>query len=230
MFVFRDDFEQKACVLRTRRLFSACEHGSGRYPALAKGQVMNDLPADTLLVQALAELETAKVRVRDLEGFVRVYTELRRSGVATPTQNAPAALVSAHRLESRLEPLDGLQQDAATAMAPTRPGVVLADPDLSITDAAVKVLRYFGQPMKARGIAETMLAWGFPYPKGVDDLRASVGGVLARAVREGNEFTKLATGLFGLAEWGTGDGDGAAHENAGEEQSLFFGPGMVEMD
>lgn len=185
---------------------------------------------DNLLTQALADLERAKLRVRDLEGFVRIYSEYRRSGPAGRSLPPPPT--------TELAPITAPLVEAQRANG-ERPGVVLADPDLSITDAAAKVLRYFRQPMKARRLAETMLAWGFPYQKGVDELRASVGGVLARAVREQDgTFTKWGTGVFGLREWGlsedapdssTGNGDNAG-EGSEAEDTLFTGAGAVNMD
>lgn len=139
-----------------------------------------------LLSRAEMELEVAKGRVRDLEGFVRIYRELVGTALAMPQGAAgpshPRPLVHAPRTGER-------------------PEVLLADSELSISEAAEKVLRHHRRAMKAREIAETMLAWEYPYKGSVHELRASVGGVLAREVREGGAFTKVATGTFGLKEW-----------------------------
>lgn len=138
--------------------------------------------------RAVRELEAARVRVRDLEGFCRVYAELMGSAFtmpAAPPESTPPA------------------GPAATLPAPTpRPEISLADPGLSISDAAEKVLRHFRRPMKSREIAETMFAWEYPYEGTVQELRASVGGVLSREVRENGIFTRAALGVFGLKEWG----------------------------
>lgn len=200
---------------------------------------MDDLGTDNLLMQVMAELEVVAQRKRDLEGFVRIYTEFRRIGRTNALSQiqVPADRPAATSLQVE----DAGRLNAGSA----RPGVVLADPDLSLVDAAAKVLRYFGEPMKARRIAETMLAWGYPYSKGVDELRASVGGVLARAVREQDgTFTKLETrGVFGLREWGMSDSavqssraaEGGESEDlegatADASESSFTRAGDVEMD
>ncbi len=141
--------------------------------------------------RAVRELEAARARVRDLEGFVRIYAELVDSAFSLPApgpEEPHPVPVPIHRPPAH------------------RPEVSLADPSLSISEAAVKVLRYHVQPMKARQIAQTMLAWGFKYDGTVQDLRASVGGVLAREVRVGGDFTKVRTGTFGLKEWLTDTG------------------------
>ena len=190
--------------------------------------------ADALLAQAQEQLAAARQRVRDLEGFVRIYQELRRG--------VPASALTPVPPERSVADTPWLPNDRGrTVSRNDRPAIVLADPDLSISEAAAKVLRHSGYPMKARRIAETMLAWQYPYTKGVDDLRASVGGVLARAVREGDTFVKLATGLFGLAEWGPDTqvdmdeaGDGPTGTTDGEmemvEESLFTSVADVDME
>lgn len=165
---------------------------------------------DGLLAQALAQLEEAKRHVRDLEGFVRIYTEFRKRGpggalpavVADVSSAAPSADLIQQAQPEPVRQTGGMTLPMLMESSRSRPAMILSDPDLSISEAAAKVLRHFGEPMKARRIAETLLSWQYPYSKGVDDLRASVGGVLARAVREGDTFTTVNRGVFGLVEWG----------------------------
>lgn len=144
---------------------------------------MATLDSDAIYTRAVSELEAARARVRDLEGFVRIYPELVCTAFAMPQGAA------------------GPPQPPPVVRAPRtgeRPEVSLADSELSISEAAEKVLRHHGRAMKAREIAETMLAWEYPYKGSVHELRASVGGVLAREVREGGAFRKVATGTFSL--------------------------------
>jgi hypothetical protein len=149
---------------------------------------MNNSPDNALLARAIRELESTRARVRDLEGFIRIYPELIGTAFEMPSlETAP--------VDTPVE---------QTTAAPTlRPEISLADPGLSISEAAEKVLRHHAREMKAREIAEALLAWDYPYQGTIQELRASVGGVLARKVREGEIFTKPESGLFGLAEWGT---------------------------
>lgn len=140
---------------------------------------------------AARNLEEARERVRDLEGFLRVLDELTGSGhsIPTPTREERDSGPTLVRFGGGAE----------------RPAVSLADPELGQLDAAEKVLRIHLRPMKPADIAHRMLLWGFPYDKGVEALKASVGGMLARAVREYGEatpFVKVGSGLFGLREWG----------------------------
>ncbi|CAN5332927.1 hypothetical protein BH24GEM2_BH24GEM2_13520 [soil metagenome] len=149
---------------------------------------MTELNGGSLLVRAQQELDALRTRARDLEGFIRVYRELAGSALSMPA--APEV--------QEPSPVRVAVPDSA----PARPPVALSDPDLSIPEAAEKVLRHFGAHMKARQIAETMAQWGFPLKgRSIQDLRATVGGVLARKVREGETFTKPEAGVFGLAEW-----------------------------
>ncbi|HEU4883698.1 MAG TPA: hypothetical protein VFT45_15680, partial [Longimicrobium sp.] len=88
---------------------------------------------DAMLMQAMEELEVVAKRKRDLEGFILICSEYRRAGrpnalaqVVVPPGMSPAApLVEGDR--------------ASIAEHPRRPGVDLADPDLSLVDAAAKV-------------------------------------------------------------------------------------------
>ena len=158
--------------------------------------------SDLLYSRAVEQLEAARARVRDLEGFVRVYAELM--GSVTMPEAPP---------ESAAPPTP-----PAPPAPPRRPEVSLADSGLSISDAAEKVLRHFGRQMRAREIAATMLEWGFPYENTLHELRASVGGVLSREVREGGIFTRPAHGTFGLKEWGGASLADDEEEEEGEEQ------------
>ena len=162
---------------------------------------MARLDNDPIYAQAVLRLAEAQQRARDLEGFVRVYPELVGSAFAMPTEGVAEPEARPVLLDPEPRP---------------RPEVSLADPELSISDAAAKVLRHRMRPMRARELAETMMEWGFEYPNSVQDLRASVGGVLAREVREGGIFTKQGKGVFGLTEWGDAVGDDDGDDEGGD--------------
>jgi hypothetical protein len=55
--------------------------------------------------------------------------------------------------------------------------------DTSIIDATTSVLRRSTKPLKAREIASRMLAEGFPYEHGEDNLVRSLRGILSRYSR-----------------------------------------------
>ena len=167
-------------------------------------------------LRAVRELAAAKERVRDLEGFVRMYPILMGEAFSMPTgdaEPAPAAALQAVR--------------AVVNPQLSRPEVSLNDPDLSISEAAAKVLRHTMRPMKARELAETMLRWGYPYKGTPSELRASVGGILSREVREQNTFSKPAVGTFGLREWG-GAHDVDDSEEGQTEYTFESGPDATQ--
>lgn len=144
---------------------------------------MTDTHEHSVLRRAEQELVVARARTRDLEAFIRIYRELVTAPGLSAVADQPELLSS------------------VSTSAVSRPPVSLADSDLSITDAAEKVLRAVGRPMKGREIAERLLDWGFPYPAGVQKLRSSVGGVLSRKVGMKDAFWRPKPGTFALLEW-----------------------------
>ena len=82
-----------------------------------------------------------------------------------------------------------------------KPEQPLALPLMTIPQGVRYVLREGRAPMKARAIADRMLALGFRYDKTASKLRASIGSTVDRKARAGDTFAKMGKGLYALREW-----------------------------
>ena len=82
-----------------------------------------------------------------------------------------------------------------------KPEQPLALPLMTIPQGVRYVLMEGRAPMKARAIADRMLALGFRYDKTASKLRASIGSTVDRKARAGDTFAKMGKGLYALREW-----------------------------
>lgn len=76
---------------------------------------------------------------------------------------------------------------------------------LTLVDAAVKMLREAGKPLKASEIRDRLEDAGYGHDD-PDTLRRSLNGVLSREFRKGKLLTRPESGRYGLREWREDDG------------------------
>jgi len=104
-----------------------------------------------------------------------------------------------------------------TSVVPIAPAT---KPQMTIHEASLAVLREAGRHMRALPITEAIVSKGMIETNSVADLRASVGGILARKAKRKDTFTKPVKGLFGLIEW---DGHGPNETDDEFTDALFAG-------
>jgi hypothetical protein len=77
----------------------------------------------------------------------------------------------------------------------------LGEPGLTLPEAAVLVLEQAAAPLNVQQLAEGLILGGYPYPRGIDELRVSLRGTIARNVREGGMLANFGRGVYGLRQW-----------------------------
>lgn len=137
---------------------------------------------DEVLTQIDSEITALEARVSELQSAKKVLTELIGRGDVEKS-------ISKRDTEPVPTPVTNVQD------------LGLRRKGLSIPEAAEIVLRAANEPLKARDIADRLLAGGFHYKNSVTRLRESIGAVLRPKVKEGDTFTKVDSGTFGLLEW-----------------------------
>jgi hypothetical protein len=134
------------------------------------------------------ELATVEARAQELRSARKVIAELM--GVDFKASNEPIQVATGQIARAYAQ---GRQ---------ARGDLELQRVGLTMPEAAEIVLGRAGKPLTSRQIAERLLEGGYPYKKGINVLRSSIGGVLSMKVRDHDTFVKVAPGTFALAEWG----------------------------